>query len=386
MRFLTIALFLPLLTLMLLFFASCQGSESKKGTAEHQEQMSSPISPLSGKSPLLSNNGKLFLPTDVSKTSKPQLLFYSSRNDKLGWYLYDLESRKISEFRITSPQFRLNSLSWVSDLGVFLAQLIDTQGSSDLYLVDMAGNLVTQITHDPYDEGDADFSKDRNQFVYTCLQQDLDICIIGLHDSEKKNLTNSNSRDANPKWSPESDKILFISNASGITNVWVMNPDGSERQNLSKVALGNQLFEEGEASWSPDGQEILFSSMVNGNTDIYIMQRDGTGRHNLTDHPATDFNPVWSPDGQSIAFLSDRDGGYDIYVLELATGKLTNVSNSPRERENNFIWSPDSQYIYFDSLRPEGVFDIFMVNRNGSNKRNLTNDLSSNDVDPQWVE
>ena len=48
--------------------------------------------------------------------------------------------------------------------------------------------------------------------------------------------------------------------------------------------------------WSPDGQKIAFLSKRNGNNDIYVMNPDGSGQRNLTHNPARiDDGFVWSP-------------------------------------------------------------------------------------------
>ena len=49
---------------------------------------------------------------------------------------------------------------------------------------------------------------------------------------------------------------------------------------------------------------IVFSSYRDGNAEIYVMDADGGNQENLTNHPASDTQPDWSPDGTKIAFCS----------------------------------------------------------------------------------
>ena len=69
--------------------------------------------------------------------------------------------------------------------------------------------------------------------------------------------------------------------------------------------------------WSPDGERIAFVSGGNLNSDIYVMNADGSGITRLThNNDASIRRPAWSPDGERIAF-SRRDGNGDIYVMNV---------------------------------------------------------------------
>ncbi len=318
-----------------------------------------------------------------AKPDRPYLMFSSSEG-KPGWYLYDLEqgTQTFAPFQ-EIPGYIVRNALWLPELDAFVLQRVDSQQQTDLYLHDFSGALIAPITTDLIDEGGASVAPNLEEFAFVCVQNDLDICKTQLNGVGWVNLTNIRTREASPLWSPDGQQIMFLSDAAGITNIWLMNPDGSNRRNLSGITLGTDLVVESNASWSPDGDSILFESMRDENLEVYIVSPDGTNLRNLTNNPASDMNPVFSPDGSAVVFQSDRNSGTDVYVLDLASESLVNISNSPEARENNFIWSPDGSKLYFDSDE-RGNYDIYVVNIDGTGKE-LVIGNPADDVDPQWI-
>ena len=108
-------------------------------------------------------------------------------------------------------------------------------------------------------------------------------------------------RNFAPAWSPDGQKIAFERrfgrkkygpcNGCGRAStfeIWVMNADGSGQQRLT--AQGAQ------PGWSPDGQKIAFMSERNGNAEIYTMNADGSQQQNLTrTRGGKESGLVWSP-------------------------------------------------------------------------------------------
>ena len=91
-----------------------------------------------------------------------------------------------------------------------------------------------------------------------------------------------------------------------------------------------------------------------------------------------------------IAFWSDRDGNYEIYVMDADGSNQTNLTNSNDLYERFPSWSPDGTKIIFTSAGVRLVFggadpngDIFVMDADGSNRTNLTNDVDAYKY-PSW--
>ena len=135
----------------------------------------------------------------------------------------------------------------------------------------------------------------------------------------------TDANDIDPTWSADGSMIAFASSRSGTRQLFVMNADGSNIQQVTNLEnMG------GRSSWSPDGTKLTFYAGPEANRNIYVINVDGTNLVQLTDG-GDNLGPSWSPDGNWIAFTSFRDGNNEIYVMHPdGTGakNLTNYSGS----------------------------------------------------------
>jgi Tol biopolymer transport system component len=194
-------------------------------------------------------------------------------------------------------------------------------------------------------------------------------------------LTSNTASDADPVWSPDGSQIAYTSESSGDRNVWVMDADGSSKQNLT-----NSAVREEEPDWSPDGSRIVFMSYgVSGMSDVWVMNADGSGRVNLTPSTAgsSELEPVWSPDGSKIAFTWAPSGSLDVYVMNTNGGEVTNLSKTLASYESGPAWSPDGSQIAFVSDRASGVPQLFVMDADGSDVQRLTTVAKALDK-PAW--
>ena len=188
-----------------------------------------------------------------------------------------------------------------------------------------------------------------------------------------------------------------MSTRSGDGEIYLINPNGKRVRRLTRH------FEYDAApAWSPDGQKITFASFRDKHqfrgggpifAEIYVMNPDGTNLINLTQSPErADMSSSWSPDGKQIVFGSiDLPFNQDIWVMDADGGNPRNLTNHPAI-DRSPDWSPAGQQIAFESDRNRdwefehavwGNWEIYVMNTDGANPINLTNHLSV-DREPDW--
>jgi hypothetical protein len=170
-------------------------------------------------------------------------------------------------------------------------------------------------------------------------------------------------------------KIAFV-RADTQSDIWVMNPDGSGKTNITNTPNAD----EGSPSWSPDGTQIAFSSNRDeANSEIYIMNADGTGVVRLTNNTTLDASAAWSPTGTQIAFVSQRaTNNEDIFLMNAdGTNQTRLTTQSSNDRHPS--WSPTGSKIVFYTLD----YEIFSINVDGTGATQLTN-TSNQELDPAW--
>jgi len=209
------------------------------------------------------------------------------------------------------------------------------------------------------------------------------IHIVHSDGSEKVQLTVEPADVDNfePVWvPPERKSIAFVSTASGLPQIWLMDRNGSNRRPLT-TGPGN----DGHPSVAWNGDFVAFHSDRDGIFQIYLIDLNGTNVRRLTNDSFDNRNPAWASDGRSLVFDSEREGKRGIYSVDVATGELKLLLN-PEEgvTYQQPAWSPDGTRLAFVS-RAAGWHAICVANADGSELTKIEGSVGFDKVDaPVW--
>ncbi|MBU4491545.1 MAG: hypothetical protein KKD69_03685 [Euryarchaeota archaeon] len=198
-----------------------------------------------------------------------------------------------------------------------------------------------------------------------------EIYIMDPDGSNQENLTDNTGEDRWPIISPDGTKIAFTTNRDGNSEIYIMNIDGTDQVNLT-----NNLSTDGQPSFSPDGSKIVFYSDRMGDPNIWIMNSNGSSPQQLTNLACTAHCPSFSPDGSKIVFTHrDRAPGNsfynDLYIMD-SDGQNVEKLVSLDGSDNRARFSSDGTEIVFSHCESNWENNVYLMNADGSNPTNLT--------------
>lgn len=258
------------------------------------------------------------------------------------------------------------------------------EGNPQLYLFIAADRSVKRLTNDQSSDYQPAWSPDGSRIAFTSNRDgNNEIYVMNPDGSNQINLTNNSADDSFPAWSPDGKQISFTSNRDGNNEIYVMNADGSQPTNLTKnAASDSQAVWYEQRSLFSSFNHIIFTSDRDGNNEIYTMNADGTDPVNLTKNPANDSMPNVRRTGGLISFVSNRDGNSEVYVMGLEGTGQSNLSNNSAE-DSWPAWSPDGKWISFLSNRNNNS-QLYVMSADGKNQTLLTQAPNGSSAPTWW--
>lgn len=297
--------------------------------------------------------------------------------------------------------------------------------------------------------GSSSVSPDGTKIAYTVSyysvkenKSHLAIYVMNADGTENTLLTTTSANEGEPVWIKGGTKIAFLSAASGSNQIWEMNPDGTERLQLSHYEGDIEGFR-----FSPDETKVLFISQIKygeRTADVYpdldkasgIIVDDLMYKHwdewvQTIPHPfVADFNGkevgkatdilagepyespmkpfggieqlAWSPDSKQIAYTCRKKTGKeyavstdsDIYLYNLESKETRNLCKEDANDKNkgydtNPKFSADGQYIAWQSMERDGYESdrnrLCVFNLQSGAKKYVTESFQSGVDDYCWA-
>jgi dipeptidyl aminopeptidase/acylaminoacyl peptidase len=170
-----------------------------------------------------------------------------------------------------------------------------------------------------------------------------DIWLIDLERSTQIRLTTDPTSDIFPSWSPNGDRVTFVSTRNGVTSIYQKPSNGAspEEPLVSSAELKYN------PNWSSNGQSIIYSQLnPKTNVDVYLLTLSGEKKStSLLESTFIDAQPRFSPNGRWIAYISNETGQFEVYVDSFpATGAKLAISIGGGSQPQ---WRADGRELYY---------------------------------------
>lgn len=233
---------------------------------------------------------------------------------------------------------------------------------------------AAQITSNKYDGLDGTVFAPNGRVVYTSKAAGTpNLWITNPDGTDRKQLTTGSYSDVSPTVSPDGRYIVFGSDRAGTRNIWRMDIDGNNPKQLTS-GIADQY-----PHCSPDSQWVLYTSNDSGRQTLWRVSINGGGSKRLTDYISV--KAVISPDGKQIAFAYlDEERKSTEWVAAIASvegGKPIKTFSVQTQRPGLFFhWSPNGRELTYIVTRA-GVSNIWSQPIEGGPPKQLT-DFTSN--------
>ena len=256
-------------------------------------------------------------------------------------------------------------------------------GSKEIWVMDYDGSNQHPLTSLRTISLTPRWSPDASRIAFTCFAPYRNIvspqlCMYSVDAGKVLTFPRFRGTNASPAWSPDGTRLMFSSSMLGNPELFVSDSSGGSPKRLT--------FSNGASTspaWNPKtGNSVVFVSDRGGIPKLYQMNADGTNSGEL-DVPDKGYliDPSWAPNGQLLAFSWRRpEGNYDIYIMDVATRQIVEITRDSGRNERP-SWAPDGRHIVFESTRG-GARQIWVMLATGEGARQIT--TQGHNESPNW--
>jgi Tol biopolymer transport system component len=235
----------------------------------------------------------------------------------------------------------IDDFTFWSDERHILAVRSITPSDSELAVVDLATGASRRV-YSAGNETTPAVSADGRILALPVMERGYDLIEVPLDGSPPRDIIATPRNEVAPSWSPDGSRFTYVTNRSGMDQVWLRN----RNQGLEQLIAGSKDFpgvlslQFLDSAISPDGARVAYRMESGRDFSIWISSLSGDTPVRLWNDPAQEQRgPAWSPDGAWIAY---RDG----QQLRLVSpdGKQQRVVSG--RKWETYGWSKDSATLY----------------------------------------
>jgi TolB protein len=225
------------------------------------------------------------------------------------------------------PSGRAIVFSDFGDAGTQIAQLDLQSGRTSLLKASPRGLNITPV-----------FTPDGSNIVYASGGEqpaDLVIASASNRGDARKIGAGTLTEQSSPTFRPDGRRVAFISPSPKTPQIYTMNVDGSDIQQLTPTVAGVRSYRTGP-DWSPDGTKIAYEQQ-NGDFQVWMINVADKKMRKLTSIGENE-DPSWAPDSRHVVISTTRNRTKYLWVLDTQTGRMRQLTHLDGARLA--AWSP----------------------------------------------
>jgi DNA-binding winged helix-turn-helix (wHTH) protein/Tol biopolymer transport system component len=221
--------------------------------------------------------------------------------------------------------YEVFSIEWLKNgSGLLISASDKVSGSNQVRFLSYPQGEARQITNDlsQYDSLSATANGESFVSIQTNTINGIYIGEAGADANQFEEIASETGALHPFVWTPNG-KIIFSSNKDGISNLWTMDADGSNRRQLTTDA---QVDSRGLCI-SADGKYLVFGSWRNGKSNLWRVDADGRNLTQLT-NGEVDVYPSCSPDNRTVVYQKGLHSRQMLWRVPLAGGEPVQLTDS----------------------------------------------------------
>ncbi|MFQ5942510.1 MAG: protein kinase [Anaerolineales bacterium] len=256
-------------------------------------------------------------------------------------------------------------------------------GLPQVFVIDLDGENLTQLTTLPDGACQPVWAPDGDRLLFTspCRQKQDEypnaaIYVMNADGSGISPLISKVGGVYDADWSELGIAFTYLENNR--PSLWMSDHDGSSQVKISRGAARDR-----QPSWSPGGDRIaLMNTSRAGDPTIFWVFADGSFNGSNPDQVTRDQvanEPAWSSSGNLIAYQSNQH----IWIVPWDARGFSAVRISVKGPNDGPAWSPDGQWMAFETWRDAANHDIYIMTANGGQPTRLTKHIAA-EYHPAW--
>ncbi len=200
----------------------------------------------------------------------------------------------------------------VSPDGRRIVFVSERDGNPEIYVMNRDGSQQTRLTDHPADDIMPAWSPDGRRIIFQSKRNSSgDLFIMNDDGTGLVQATTTSESEGHVSWSA-GDRLVYNMVVAGNYQLFTSDLQGNDRRTLTDSSV-----DEWSPEWSPDGERILFlSERDTEDGGIYVMDAGGGNVQAIYNSPGEDWGAVWSADGEQIVFsVTQPDATDDLYIM-----------------------------------------------------------------------